>query len=246
MPGKALFNPASRRTVALAALLAVSIVAAAAPAIAAAAPAAARQEEAKAEFLEGERLFQLGKFEEAISAYERAFGLDAQPAFLFNIALAHRRLHEVDGKLEHLVSARELYRNYLRLDPRSPRRPGVEKLIVELSARIDAERSKAPPSALPGPTEPAVAAPEPVAVAVSAAPAADATRPSAPPGPVPSPASMIATGAPTPSGAEGSSRLGWYIGGGVVLIAVGVALVFLLTADRSSSFDGPGIDLTPR
>ena len=67
-----------------------------------AAPPAAENTAAKAAFIEGERNFQLGKFDAAIEAYERAFGLDPQPAFLFNIALSHRRQYEIDGQLDHL------------------------------------------------------------------------------------------------------------------------------------------------
>src|SRR6187402_1921179 len=111
------------------------------------APAAPPRDSAKAIFLEGERKFQLGKFDAAIEAYERAFNLDPQPAFIFNIALAHRRQYEIDGKLEHLLRARELYRNYLKLDPASPHRAGVEKLISELGARIDQARSGSGPAA---------------------------------------------------------------------------------------------------
>src|SRR5688572_26593308 len=121
--------------------------------------AAPARENAKALFQEGERDFQLGKFDTAIQAYERAFNLDPQPAFIFNIALAHRRQYEIDGKLEHLLRARELYRNYLKLDPGSANRTGVEKLITELGARIDDARAQnaEPPPAAAGPAAAAAA-----------------------------------------------------------------------------------------
>ena len=137
--------------------------------------AAPPRENAKAIFQDGERNFQLGKFEAAIEAYERAFNLDPQPAFIFNIALAHRRQYEIDGKLDHLLRARELYRNYLKLDPDSPNRPGVEKLITELGARIDqarAGRVEPPPAAVASapPTPPAVVPPPVIAPPPPAAP----------------------------------------------------------------------------
>ena len=117
-----------------------------------AAPPAAENTAAKAAFIEGERNFQLGKFDAAIEAYARAFGLDPQPAFLFNIALSHRRQYEIDGQVDHLARARELYRNYLRLEPQATNRAGVEKLISDLTAKIDAARGR--PEALPGPVPP--------------------------------------------------------------------------------------------
>ncbi len=117
-----------------------------------AAPPAAENTAAKAAFIEGERNFQLGKFDAAIEAYARAFGLDPQPAFLFNIALSHRRQYEIDGQVDHLARARELYRNYLRLEPQATNRAGVEKLISDLTAKIDAARGR--PEAPPGPVPP--------------------------------------------------------------------------------------------
>src|SRR3954463_7760638 len=107
--------------------------------------APAENEPARAAFSEGERNFQLGKFDAAIDAYERAFGLDPQPAFLFNIALSHRRQYEIDGQTDHLARARELYRNYLRLEPQAANRAGVEKLISDLTAKIDAARGRPEP-----------------------------------------------------------------------------------------------------
>src|SRR6478735_3160784 len=110
---------------------------------------------ARAAFGEGERNFQLGKFDAAIDAYERAFGLDPQPAFLFNIALSHRRQYEIDGQLDHLARARELYRNYLRLEPQATNRAGVEKLINDLTTKIDAARGRPEAETAPASPEPA-------------------------------------------------------------------------------------------
>ncbi len=158
------------------------VVAVAVIACATGAHAAPPRENAKAMFQDGERNFQLGKFEAAIEAYERAFNLDPQPAFIFNIALAHRRQYEIDGKLEHLLRARELYRNYLKLDPDSPNRPGVEKLITELGARIDqarAGRVEPPPAAVASAPPPPPAAPPPVVAPPP--PAAPTPTPDPPP-----------------------------------------------------------------
>jgi tetratricopeptide (TPR) repeat protein len=200
--------------------------------------AAPPRDNAKAIFQDGERNFQLGKFDVAIEAYERAFNLDPQPAFIFNIALAHRRQYEIDGKLEHLLRARELYRNYLKLDPDSPQRPGVEKLITELGARIDqarAGRAEPPPAAFaPAPTPPAPAPPV-------------AAPPPAAPTPTPDPLPLVTEPAiAARSEDQSSSTKTWLIAGGITAVVIAAAVTVLLVTRSGPSFDGPGIDVTPQ
>ena len=191
-------------------------------------------EGAKAAAVDGDRSFQLGRFDAAIEAYERAFSLDPQPAFLFNIGLAHRRQYQIDGKAEHLLRARELYRNYLKLDPASPRRAGVEKVLVELEAQIeDTRRNAAPP------------VPPPVATPTSPPPVAPPPPPAAaPPAPATTPALVVAR--PAEPAPPSSSRKWLLIGGAAVVIAAAIAVTAILIANRGSSFDGPGVDLTRR
>jgi tetratricopeptide (TPR) repeat protein len=214
-------------------IVAIAIVAVAAVP----ARAAPDNADAKAAFVEGERDFQLGKFEAAIGAYERAFGLDPQPAFLFNIALAHRRQYEIDGKLEHLARARELYRNYLKLEPHGGNRAGVEKLIAELTARIDQARARVeapPPPAAPPPPPPVAPAERTIAAAA--------------PAPPPERATPVLVSAPASGDAEppphGSSRT-WIIGGSIAAAAVVAALAIFFATRSEASFDGPGVNLTP-
>jgi tetratricopeptide (TPR) repeat protein len=200
--------------------------------------AAPPRENAKAIFQEGERNFQLGKFEAAIEAYERAFNLDPQPAFIFNIALAHRRQFEIDGKLEHLLRARELYRNYLKLDPTSPNRPGVEKLITELGARIDQTRARA-----------VVVEPPAASTAPASAPAAVVAAPPPPVAAAPTPESPPLVNEPAlvnrPVEKSSSTRT-WLLAGGITAAVIAAAVTILLVTRSDQSFDGPGIDLTPQ
>jgi tetratricopeptide (TPR) repeat protein len=224
-------------TVAIVAVAA--IVAAGAAAAPARAAAPAENAAAKAAFVEGERNFQLGKFDVAIEAYERAFGLDPQPAFLFNIALAHRRQYEIDGKLDHLARARELYRNYLKLEPRSPSRAGVENLIVELTEKLEQARRRPEAPAAAAPASP----PAPRAVELTAAAAA----PPAPP-PAPAPASTPAAVLSSPAGEAAAPRPSnrkWVIGATIAGVAAVAAIAIVLITRGGSSFDGPGVDVTP-
>jgi len=193
---------------------------------------------AKAAFVEGERNFQLGKFEAAIDAYERAFGLDPQPAFLFNIALSQRRQYEIDGRIDRLARARELYRNYLKLEPQSPHRAGLEKLIADLTAKIEAARGKVevlppPAAAAPAPAPPAAATATPVAPPAAPAPAAAA------------PAAVVSAPAAEGEG-QGAANRKWVIGGTIAAAAVVAAVaIFFVARGGSPSWDGPGVTLTP-
>jgi tetratricopeptide (TPR) repeat protein len=211
----------------------------------AAAPPTAAIEQAKQAQADGDRLFQLSRFEDAIAAYERAFSLDPQPAFLVNIGLAHRRQFQIDGQIDHLLRARELYRNFLKLEPDSRSRPGIEKILADLDARI-AELRRAPAAAVaPLPLVPAEAPPSGARAAPPPAASIEAP-PRAVPAPPP-PAALIEapSGGPAPQPRRSSSRA-WLIAGGAVAVAAGVAIVFVATRPRTPAFDGPGVDLTPR
>lgn len=177
---------------------------------------------ARSAFAEGERAFKLGRFDVAIGAYERAFELDPRPAFLYNMALAHRRQFEVDHELPHLLRARELYRNYLLLDEKTARRAAIEQLIAELSTQISVEESRRAAETRPQP-----AAPPPV------------TAP--PPSPAPS-VVLVSSPAPPAPTPHRRSRVGWIVGGAVgAAVLVGGALALGLTLGRPS---GLTVDLT--
>lgn len=124
------------------------------------APAAALAEkdpalrEAKQHFYRGEKLFALGRFDDALVAYEAAFEAKAIPAFLFNIGQCHRNL----GDYRSAVFS---FRKYLKLQPEAANREAVEELIDELEAemgRADRDRRARDGTALvptaPGPDSP--------------------------------------------------------------------------------------------
>jgi tetratricopeptide (TPR) repeat protein len=80
---------------------------------------------AKRHFAKGEKLFALGRFDEALAQYEQAFEAKPLPGFLFNIAQCHRNMGDVDQAIFS-------YRKYLRLQPDADNREAVERLIEEL------------------------------------------------------------------------------------------------------------------
>jgi tetratricopeptide (TPR) repeat protein len=91
--------------------------------------------EARAHFKRGEKLFALGKFEDALAAYEAAYDANPLPELLFNIGQCHRNLEDYDAAIFS-------FKKYLRLKPSASNRKAVEKLIDELEDERAAERER--------------------------------------------------------------------------------------------------------
>src|SRR4051812_23108732 len=102
------------------AIAALSAVLAASPAWAA--PSRRDKASAQTHYRDGMKLYNLGRFTEAIHEFERAYELDAAPVHLFNIAQAHK-------KNENNPQARFFYRRYLAELPNAKNRPVVEQRI---------------------------------------------------------------------------------------------------------------------
>jgi tetratricopeptide (TPR) repeat protein len=166
----------SRRIVFLGSLLTLAAIAQ--PAHAEGDPKAA----ARAHFKRAEAAFNLGKFEEALAAYQAAYETKPLPGFLFNIAQCHRNM----GNHERALF---FYRRYLALDPQTSNRAVVEELIDETERRRAAQAPSTaltPPSAASAPAASAPSTPPPAAPPppASGLPALAATEPS-PPAPSP-------------------------------------------------------------
>lgn len=83
---------------------------------------------ARRHFDKADKLFALGRFDEALEQYEKAFDAKPIPDFLFNIGQCYRNL----GDYESAIFS---FRKFLTLDPETTRRPAVEQLIDELEAK---------------------------------------------------------------------------------------------------------------
>lgn len=150
-------TPAARRPAPAAALVALLLAALVAlGASFAAAPAYADDADARAakkHFQQGQKLFDLGRFDEALGEYEAAYEAKPLPGFLYNIAQCHRNL----GNLKQAIFG---YRNYLRQVPDAPNREAVLALIDELEDQErereeQAERERAERAPPPPPPSPA-------------------------------------------------------------------------------------------
>jgi tetratricopeptide (TPR) repeat protein len=127
------------------------------------APASAQSESeaAKAAFQEGKRAYNLGRWEEALAGFEKAYKLSGDTVLLFNVAQAHRMAGHLE---EALVS----YRAFLREQPRSPNRGLAESWIAAIEAKLRAR--KLDPAAPGAHQPPALGEPGPAASATPAPP----------------------------------------------------------------------------
>ena len=83
----------------------------------------------------GEKLFALGKFDEALDEYQKAFDAKPLPGFLFNIGQCYRNLGDYDQAIFS-------FKKFLKLDPETPKRDAVEKLLEELEDKKERGESK--------------------------------------------------------------------------------------------------------
>lgn len=95
---------------------------------------------ARRHFESGEKLFALGKFDEALNEYQEAFDAKPIPDFLFNIGQCYRNLGDYDQAIFS-------FEKYLKLEPDAANKVSVEKLIDDLQdkkARKDSEKLVGP------------------------------------------------------------------------------------------------------
>ena len=110
-----------------------------AAALLAAAPAPARADDARDQARQlveqANTDYKLGRFQEALDGYSRAYELFHAPALLFNIGQCHRNL----GHHERAIF---FFAGFLREKPDDPNRALVESLIGESRAALAAERAE--------------------------------------------------------------------------------------------------------
>jgi hypothetical protein len=128
-----------------------------------AAPAKQAVAKAKGNFERGRKLFEQGKFLEAIREFENGNTLAPRPLFVFNIAQAHRKLGEANGSVDELTAARTFYKRYLdQEDANAPERVDAVRYLVELESKLTVA-TPAPVVTLEPPAAALTPSPEPVA-----------------------------------------------------------------------------------
>lgn len=202
-------------------LLTLLVGLALAPAVAQAQTEAQKQQ-AKEHYEKARKLYDIGRYAEAVEEYQKVYLLVDDPNMLYNIAQCYRLADRPDEALR-------FYRNFLRRSPASDRRADVEKKIADLEKTIEDRRRGTATPVTPPATGPAT--PPPVEVTpTTPPPVTTSPPPMTPTPPTTGPSAAGGTGAPagvvTDSGApaeeSGSSTmrmLGWtgLITGGVLL-----------------------------
>jgi tetratricopeptide (TPR) repeat protein len=118
-------------------LLALFVLAPAAPARADELTPAERGARAKARFEEGQAHFKQGEYEAAALEFEAAYEYHPLPILLWNIGQSYR-------KAGSLSKAIEFYRAYLKADPNTKKKAEVAQYIVDMEAQL--ARTQSAPS----------------------------------------------------------------------------------------------------
>jgi tetratricopeptide (TPR) repeat protein len=98
----------------------------------------AKAAEARAEVAKATLHYKLGRFEEALAAYTRAYELFDAPALLFNIAQCHKNLRNHERAIF-------FFQGYLREETDPKRRALAEDLLAKSRAELQRQRNEPPP-----------------------------------------------------------------------------------------------------
>jgi len=153
----------------------------------------AATQEAREHFRKGRQFFDVGRWDEAASEFEKAYAIRSDPTFLFNMAQAYRRKGDTKRAID-------LYKNYLIKAPKSPQRAEVEERIRVLQQQLEDEYAVKPPALAPpaGSAPPAATPPATTPAPIPAPAPVLAPAPVAAPYPAPAPAANPAAASPAP------------------------------------------------
>src|SRR5262245_838725 len=123
-------------------------------------------------YKKGVTAYDLGKFDDAVDEFQKAYEIKPTPAYLYNIAQAYRQ----KGDASRAVF---FYKRYLQKAPDAPNRETVEKRIAELEelARKQEDVKSKPPNSLAGERGGEPKAAEPPLVAHNAPPPVESPPP---------------------------------------------------------------------
>ncbi len=176
---------------------------------------------AREHYIKGNKEFDLGLYEDAIQDLMAAYQAKDDPAFLYNIAQAHR----LAG---HPNDALRFYRVYLVKVPRAPNRADVEIKIAELEKAVDQQhrtQTQLPPDQALKPSVQPEAAPPPKLEVVE------------------EPKSTVPVIAIAPRDLRPAKHLKTAgvatIGAGAVLAAVGIGMAFVASAQADAISRAP-------
>ncbi|HEX4404637.1 MAG TPA: tetratricopeptide repeat protein [Polyangia bacterium] len=202
-----------------------------------------QKQEMKQLYERATRAYDVGKYNEAIEEYQKAYEIGGDPPMLYNIAQAYRLNDQP-------TEALRFYRRYLQRAPSARNREDVERKIAELEKSVEDKRKAAaavtPPPAPVTPPAPVVTAPPPAPVPVPAPAPADATVGGGVPATIASPPA-----APVEEQSSTRAIISWSVlGAGVVTAGVG-AVFGILAKQKSNSVtnmssSNPPVEFNPQ
>jgi len=105
----------------------------------------AQRQEMMEHYERATRAYDVQKYQEAVTEYQKAYEIGGDPAMLYNVAQAYRL-----G--DQLTEALHTYRRYLQRSPTARNREDVERKIADLEQTIEARRKAAEAAAQAKPT----------------------------------------------------------------------------------------------
>jgi tetratricopeptide (TPR) repeat protein len=196
-----------------------------------------QKQEMKSLYERATRAYDVGKYNEAIEEYQKAYEIGGDPPMLYNIAQAYR-LNDQPGE------AVRFYRRYLQRAPNARNKDDVERKIAE-QEKIVEDRRKAQAAVTPPPAPAPVTSAPPPAPSVTP-PAPTPVGPPAPP-PTATPSATPETGivGETPpsssSGESSGGRTGVKIAGWVVIGLAALAEVGSLIEGKAAKDKGDSL-----
>jgi hypothetical protein len=197
---------------------------------------------AREAYREGSRLYEVGEYRSALEAFKKAYLNFEDPSFLFNMAQCSRQLGD---KAEAL----RVYRLFLRKTPNGANTEAVRKIVADLQAAIDQEKTATsrPPIGTMGPGAPSSA---PQESATAPPPATSPPTHEAAPAASPSESAPVQVVGSTPSEQPAKTPVykKWWLWTtvGVVVVGAGLGIGLGLGLSHGSSFNptqgsfGPG------
>jgi hypothetical protein len=103
-------------------------------------PEDASREAAKEAFFEGTKAYALGKYEQAIAMFEKAYELSDEPTLLFNLGQAYWKRYDVSRDIEDLRRAKAMFVNYDKFMRQEGGEEGgeMEAILKAVQAQLDA------------------------------------------------------------------------------------------------------------
>jgi tetratricopeptide (TPR) repeat protein len=176
------------------------------------------EREAREHYTSGQKLFDQARYADALAEFQQSYALSKYPALIYKMALCQ-------DQLGRSAEALESYDNYLKADPQTSRRAGVEERIAKLRETLHPSEQWPPGGA----AKESSSSPQPSSSSATSSPAARQQ---------PSPSSSSAEVSKPASKSTPVYKKWWlWTIVGVVAVGAAVGIGVGVTASQQSSFN---------